>query len=169
MKLTLDIIFQKGQGKKLPKSFFTCVFEETLACASMSELEGKNINVSMVATDDAEIQRLNREYRGKDKTTDVLSFHEYKSKVALGREISNDIFLGELIFSVPFIERSAKMDKVSLETEMSFIISHGILHLLGFRHGERMFGIQEQVVSRCVSNPTKKKYSKNKKDSKQTL
>jgi len=158
MNMNLDIIFQKGQGKKFPKSFYARVLEETLAIVSMPELEGKSVSVSMVATDDAEVQRLNREYRGKDKTTDVLSFHEYQSKKAIGREISDEIFLGELIFSVPFIERSAKEDKVSLQTEMAFIISHGILHLLGFRHGERMFGIQEQVVSRCVEVRPKNKH-----------
>lgn len=155
MAVTLDIIFQKGQGKKLPKSFYVRVFEETLAIVSMPELEGKSASASMVATDDAEVQRLNREYRGKDKTTDVLSFHEYPSKKAIGREVSGEIFLGELIFSVPFIERSAKEDGVSLQTEMAFIVSHGILHLLGFRHGERMFRIQEQAVERCAGSRSK--------------
>ena len=157
MAAMLDIIFQKGQGKKLLKSFYARVLEETLAIVSMPELEGKSVSVSMVATDDDEVKRLNREYRGKDKTTDVLSFHEYRSKKAIGREVSSEIFLGELIFSVPFIERSAKEDKVSLQTEMVFIISHGILHLMGFRHGERMFGIQEEVVDRCAGGRSKNK------------
>ncbi len=155
--VTLDIIFQKGQGKKLPVSFYKKVLHETIALVSMSELEGKSVSVSMVATDDVEVKRLNQEYRGKDKTTDVLSFHEYQSKMAIGREISAEIFLGEIIFSVPFIERAAKEDTVSLEVEMAFIVSHGILHLLGFRHGERMFGIQEQVVAQCTRQVIQKK------------
>lgn len=160
--VTLDIIFQKGQGKELPKSFYRKVIEVTLSLVSMSELEGKDVSVSAVATDDAEVRRLNCEYRGKDKETDILSFHEYKSKAAIGREVLKAVFLGEIIFSVPFIERAAKEDGVSLETEMSFIVSHGILHLLGFRHGERMFGIQEQVVDRMTGNRLKNKSSKNK-------
>lgn len=155
--VNLDIIFQKGQGKKLPKSFYQRVIGETLTLVSMSELERKHVSVSAVATDDAEVQRLNREYRGKDKETDILSFHEYKSKAAIGREASKNVFLGEIIFSVPFIERAAKEDRVPLEVEMAFIVSHGILHLLGFRHGERMFGIQEQVVVRCTRQVIQKK------------
>ncbi len=157
MILDLDIIFQKGQGKKLPRSLYAKIVEETMALSGMLFLSKKKLSVSAVATDDAEVQRLNREYRGKDKTTDILSFHEYKSQKALRAEPSEEIFLGEIIFSVPFIERSATEDGVSLEREMSFIVSHGILHLLGFRHGERMFGIQEEVVTRCVGRLPKKK------------
>lgn len=146
-----DILFQKGQGKKFPRSLYTRIIEETLELAGMSFLMEKTVSVSAVATDDAEVQRLNREYRGKDKTTDILSFHEYPSQKALRAEASEEIFLGEIIFSVPFIERSAVEDGVSLEREMSFIVSHGILHLLGFRHGERMFGIQEEVANHRVT------------------
>ncbi len=147
----VDIIFQKGQGKKLPRSFYTRVVKETLALSGIPFLSTKKLSVSAVATDDAEMRKLNRDYRGKDATTDILSFHEYKSQKALKEEPSNEIFLGEIIFSVPFIERSAGEDRVSLEREMSFIVSHGILHLLGFRHGERMFGIQEEIASRWVT------------------
>lgn len=50
--VTLDIIFQKGQGKKLPKSFYRKVMEVTLSLVSMSELEGKDVSVSAVATDE---------------------------------------------------------------------------------------------------------------------
>jgi probable rRNA maturation factor len=146
----VDILFRKGQGKQLPKSFYTEVVSETLALSGMEFLSEKKLSVSVVATDDDEVWRLNREYRGKDMATDILSFHEYRSQKALKSESSMEIFLGELIFSVPFIERSAKEDRVSLRTEMAFIVSHGILHLLGFRHGERMFGIQERVVARIA-------------------
>ncbi len=155
-----DILFQKGQGKRFPKSFYTKVVRETLELTGMSFLTEKTLSVSLVATDDAEVQRLNREYRGKDQTTDILSFHEYPSQKALRVESSEEIFLGEIIFSVPFIERSAVEDGVSLEREMSFIVSHGILHLLGFRHGERMFGIQEEVVTRCAGHALPKKNKK---------
>ncbi len=157
MTVTSDILFQKGQGKKLPRSFYLRVIEETLVLSGMTFLSEKKVSVSAVATDDVEIRRLNREYRGKDTTTDILSFHEYRSQKALRAELSEEIFLGEIIFSVPFIERSALEDGVSLEREMAFIVSHGILHLLGFRHGERMFGIQEEVVTRCVGRLPKKK------------
>ena len=156
--VSLDILFQKGQGKKFPRFFYVKVAEETLALSGMAFLAEKNISVSAVATDDEAVRRLNREYRGKDVTTDILSFYEYRSKKALREEQSEEIFLGEIIFSVPFIERSAVEDGVSLEREMSFIVSHGILHLLGFRHGERMFGIQEQVTSRCAGYLPQKKH-----------
>jgi probable rRNA maturation factor len=136
---------------------YTKIVEETIALSGMPFLFQKKLGVSVVATDDAEVRRLNREYRAKDKATDILSFHEYRSQKALRAEPSAEIFLGEIIFSVPFIERSAAEDGVSLEREMSFIVSHGILHLLGFCHGERMFGIQEEVVTRCVGHPLKQK------------
>lgn len=121
------------------------IFASKIACLQKEKLE---LSVAFVGEKD--IQKMNFEYRKKDSPTDILSFAEYekiedacaqKHDLADGR-----IFLGELIVYPGFVENSAKENEVSFENEMAYILSHGVLHLLGFSHGEEMFGIQKEIV-----------------------
>ena len=75
--------------------------------------------ISIVFVGDVVMRRLNKEYRKKDKTTDVLSF------------IGEDDFLGEIIISYQQIKRQSKLYKNSVRQELIFILTHGLLHLLG--------------------------------------
>ncbi len=89
--------------------------------------------VSIFLTDDDEIHRLNRLYRGVDSPTDVLAF-------AMREGIDNDLnreILGDVVVSLPRAEEQAGMYCHSLEVEMSLLISHGVLHLLGYEHEQR--------------------------------
>lgn len=78
--------------------------------------------VSVLLTDDTEMQRLNRQYRGIDKTTDVLSFP------------SGDDWLGDIVISLPQCERQAAAQGVPVRQELSRLAIHGTLHLLGRDH-----------------------------------
>ena len=78
---------------------------------------------SVVLTNDKEIHILNREYRKKDKATDVLSFPSNVQS-----------YLGDLIISVDTARIQAKEYGVSLLDELTRLIVHGLLHLLGYDH-----------------------------------
>lgn len=130
---------------ELKKSFVTKVVQETLKVSGYDFLAGKRISVSVVFVSPDEIRKLNKEYRHKNKVTDVLSFPEYAKKQEMIDEVSDAVFLGDLIICYDYIVNAAEEDEVSLEQEMAYIISHGILHLLGFRHSERMFSLQDGV------------------------
>src|SRR5215472_4786340 len=82
--------------------------------------------VSVLLTTDRNIRRLNRQFRGKDKATDVLSF---PAGVAGAGE-----FAGDLAVSVPTALRQAREQGHALGVEVKVLILHGLLHLAGFDH-----------------------------------
>lgn len=79
--------------------------------------------VELLLCDNATIQAFNRDYRGKDAPTDVLSF-----------SLNSDDNLGQLIISVERAEEQAAELGQSLEEELKFLFTHGLLHLLGYDH-----------------------------------
>ncbi len=96
--------------------------------------------LSIALVDDPEIQRLNREYRGIDKPTDVLSFAlqeaEAPVEIQSGDSVqeSPPIILGDVILSTETTRRQANERRHSFEQELYFLLIHGILHLLGNDH-----------------------------------
>ena len=83
------------------------------------------IDVSLV--NDREIRKLNREFRKKDKPTDVLSF-AYDQKG----------ILGDVVISRDTAKRNAKQFGLTYRKELKRLIIHGILHVLGYDHGRKM-------------------------------
>jgi probable rRNA maturation factor len=82
--------------------------------------------VTVLLTTDAAIRKLNRQFRGKDKTTDVLSFP--------AEGIGAEKIAGDLAVSVPTALRQAVEQRHSLSTEIKVLILHGLLHLAGHDH-----------------------------------
>jgi probable rRNA maturation factor len=82
----------------------------------------------VVITDDDEIQQMNRQYRGVDAPTDVLSF---PNEPLPGED---EPYLGDLILSLPYIQRQAEAETHTLSDELSLAVIHGTLHLLGYDH-----------------------------------
>jgi probable rRNA maturation factor len=92
----------------------------------------RHSEVSIVITEDEPIRALNREYRGFDKPTDVLSFPQRSDSAFVVPAIRGAAEeLGDVIVSVETAERQAAEQGHSLETELSLLVIHGILHLLG--------------------------------------
>ncbi len=83
-------------------------------------------HVSVLLTTDRKIRRLNRQFRGKDKPTDVLSFP--------GNPLVQSEERGDLAVSVPTALRQARRQGHSLSVEIKVLILHGLLHLAGFDH-----------------------------------
>jgi len=102
--------------------------EKTLA----SE-KSENCEVSILLTDDSEIRELNSLYRKVDAPTDVLAFAMREGEDG---DANSDI-LGDVVISIPTTERQAKEYGHSLEAELSLLVAHGVLHLLGYDHAER--------------------------------
>jgi probable rRNA maturation factor len=92
--------------------------------------------VGLLLTDDLEIQALNAQYRNQNKPTDVLSFSQLEVDIPLPEEIdtSASLYLGDLVISVETAFRQAQQQDHSLLTELAWLASHGLLHLLGWDH-----------------------------------
>ena len=95
----------------------------------------KNSEVSLLFTDDQEIQQLNRVYRGKDSPTDVLSFsmNEGSPNPSIKSNI-DEYLLGDIVISIETAKKNADQSGHSLLHELNILIIHGLLHLLDFDH-----------------------------------
>ena len=83
-----------------------------------------------MVTNDEEIHQLNRTWRGKDKPTDVLSFSQIEGVPAP----HSSPILGDVVISAETAKRQAETAGCSLEEEITRLLVHGILHLLGHDH-----------------------------------
>lgn len=141
MKLNLEI--NNLAQSPIKKAFFKDVAKKTLEKSSYKFIKSQNISISLAIVGKAEIKKLNRTYRKINQSTDVLSFAEYKNmkeiKAAKGREL----FLGELILCYDDIKEHAKKRGLVFKRELAMVFVHGLLHLLGFAHGKKMFEIQD--------------------------
>lgn len=77
-------------------------------------------------SDDEELRRINRTYRGKDRTTDVLSFP--------GETMPDGVHLGDVVISLPAVRRQAADAGHTPGRELEILILHGLLHCLGYDH-----------------------------------
>lgn len=103
----------------------------------MAEVYGlEAAEVSVTFTDNASIRALNAKYRGKDMATDVLSFalrEGEEPEIVDGPPVEA---LGDIILSVERAAEQAEAYGHSLEREIAFLTTHGMLHLLGYDHIE---------------------------------
>jgi rRNA maturation RNase YbeY len=121
-----------------------------LARAALHELGEDGSELSLALVGDDEMQRLNRDYRGKDRTTDVLAFAQREGEP---NAVAAHGLLGDVVISVSTAVRQAAERGHALEHELTELLVHGILHLLGYDHerspaeARRMFAKAREVVA----------------------
>jgi len=137
------------------------------AAMGLEGLMGAEVYARLV--DDEEIQRINREHRGIDRATDVLSFPAvaYPQGRTAGRCLKRVrreydpstglAFLGDLVISLPRAEEQAASFGHSLERELGYLTAHGVFHLMGYDHetedGQRvMRALEEQALNMLALN-----------------
>jgi len=103
---------------------------ETFAAQALKVLPVKNAGATVVFVSDRAMAGLNRRWRGKRGTTDVLSFPAAQDRF----EKSAGLNLGDVVISVEQAARQAKENKLSFNTEVAQLILHGLLHLCGYDH-----------------------------------
>lgn len=114
---------------------------------TLKKLKVENSVFDIIFIDDEKMHEMNKEYRGIDRTTDVLSF-------ALNDNKHIDTYinsLGDIFISIPKMISQSKEYEHSEKRELSFLTVHGLLHLLGYDHMEKedeiiMFGLQKEIL-----------------------
>ena len=112
-----------------------------------------NANFSIVFVNNEKIQQLNRDYRGIDRVTDVISFAFEDTIDTEEKLLYNNVrFLGEIYICIPKVIEQAREYGHSETRELAFLTVHGLLHLLGYDHQtkeeeEIMFGLQEVILN----------------------
>ena len=96
------------------------------------------VEIAVRLTDDAEVHTLNRDFRGKDKPTNVLSFPQVQDDLLEGLANSDDgeILLGDIVLARETCEREAAEKGISVADHATHLIVHGTLHLVGYDHVE---------------------------------
>lgn len=117
------------EGEPPSSPWVESVVNKTLRVAQVEE----DCEVSVLLTNDARIRELNRDYRGKDRPTDVLSFaFEEDSTVVTPPGFPR--VLGDVIVSLETIRRQAQEHQRTASQECAWALCHGVLHLLGYDH-----------------------------------
>ncbi len=124
---------------------------ERFAEKVLDHLDHRNWDLSVVLCDDSTIRELNSHYRGKDESTDVLSFE--LGEPMEDEEAGTRFLAGDIVVSLDTLNLNAQYFKVSPDEELRRLIIHGILHLEGQDHrtndpDEPMLKVQEDILKR---------------------
>jgi len=126
------------------------------AAAAATPLIGKS-ELCLVLADDRSVRRLNRQWRGKDKPTNVLSFPS--GELVDGRASATAVPLGDVIIAYGVTTSEAAKQGKTLTAHLVHLIVHGVLHLLGYDHerdadAERMEALEIEILHRLgVADP----------------
>jgi len=146
-KCRVDVSILEPSNGQLSRSWLRKVVSRTLD----GTLSGQDCQLGLVISDDDTVRRLNRDYRGLDEVTDVLSFSTFHQghwegegpppvgeddDVSFVMPPQEPVHLGEVIISYPQAARQADPGPSGLEKELAMLVIHGVLHLLGFDHVE---------------------------------
>lgn len=116
--------------------------------AALKHEKVNNAIFSIIFVSDEEIHKINKEYRGIDRVTDVISFAFEDNNEIVYNSIR---LLGDIYISIPQMQRQAIEYGHSEKRELAFLTVHGLLHLLGYDHMTEeeekiMFSLQELIL-----------------------
>ena len=119
-----------SQRLKMKKLFFKKI------CRSFPKkykFSNKKISLTLMLSNNKEIKKLNKSFRNKNKSTDILSF-PFSEKI----KISNKTYIGDIIISYDYINKPKSQRLELFKKKLIKIFIHGFLHLLGFDHSKNM-------------------------------
>jgi len=123
-------------------------------CALDAENVAAESALTVVITDDAEVQALNRQYRDVDTPTDVLSFGQDPGDVRFVFPPGERAYLGDIVISLPRAQAQAAARGVAVTEELELLVIHGLLHLLNYDHATPqqeadMWARQAEILARA--------------------
>jgi probable rRNA maturation factor len=128
---------------------------ERSAQAILSDLGEMSAELGILFVGDQRMRGLNRRYRGKDRTTDVLAFAMREARTPHTARRTPEM-LGDVVISVPTACRQAMEAGRSLDEELAWLLVHGVLHLCGYDHERsereaRRMRRRERMIQRSIA------------------
>ena len=128
------------------ESLFNTLLDKTVKDLNKDTMQSYEVN--LVLSDDEKVRAYNHNFRGLDKTTDVLSFEGDLT-------LDDTIQLGDIIINTDAVKRQAKEYGHSEKREVCFLFVHGLLHLFGYDHQDEaeektMFTLQRKILDDVV-------------------
>lgn len=144
-----DAIKVANELKDLAFPYIEQNVEEAILCRDIV------YGVNLCLGDDEQVHKLNREFRGMDKPTNVLSFANIDGDEfweAIEEEGSNEVELGDIILAFETLQREAEIKGISVYAHYCHLLVHGFLHLLGFDHqddkeAEEMEALETEILA----------------------
>ena len=156
MTIDWDDRRDKQEDSRRLKESAERVVEETLRTDGLT----RKINVGVALVDDAEIRQINRQFREVDRATDVLSFPITDYDIGAATHVGDvdpatgELLLGDIVVSVERAQAQAQEYGHSFEREFSYLVAHGMLHLIGYDHereeDKRVMRRMEEMVMEAV-------------------
>jgi probable rRNA maturation factor len=127
--IALDVMLEEGEWSRLddPEALTRRAVEATFATASDAPIEA--VEISVLLTDDAHVRALNRDWRGQDRPTNVLSFPAPQQPGLPGPR-----HLGDIALAYETLAREAEAEAKALADHFTHLVVHGTFHLLGYDH-----------------------------------
>jgi probable rRNA maturation factor len=116
-------------------------------------LSTKTAELAIVLTDDAAMRRLNRNWRGIDAPTNVLSFATKNSGDQLDEQSGGQFVgnhLGDIVLAYETVKREAHRDGKAFDHHLAHLVVHGFLHLLGYDHGNDAKARRMETTERAI-------------------
>ncbi|MFA5935872.1 MAG: rRNA maturation RNase YbeY [Patescibacteria group bacterium] len=137
----------------LPKGLSSSVVTATVAATFRQAKRTARGSLSVQFVTEAKIAKLNGAYRGKHRSTDVLSFSSTEGDFPGAS--SKEYEWGDIFVCPAYAKREARRRSISLVEELLRLVSHGTLHLLGYDHANerdemKMFALQESAVESAM-------------------
>jgi len=160
VRWNIDIKLNSQARTKISNRAVRAFVASVLDSLTPKYIASQTSEVSLVFTGDRSIQRLNRKFRNKDNPTDVLSFplsDRHRSKLPA---------LGDVVISLETCQKQARLNRVTLGSEVARLLIHGILHLLGHDHEgvskakaarmrrleQKLFKLNHRLTSKLIKN-----------------
>ncbi len=145
---------------QVDEPFATLVDQGDLEAAAVETLESENVvegEMTVVVTDDETVRGLNRQYRGVDAPTDVLSFQTGGDDQGFVSSPESAGYLGDVVIAYPFTAVQAKEAGRSVQHDLILMVIHGTLHLLGYDHAtseeeREMWKKQDAILRRLTGD-----------------
>jgi probable rRNA maturation factor len=129
--------------------------------STVEELANARLHTSVLFTSDEQIHALNKEWRGRDKPTNVLSFPMLAREELLDLQPEGPpVMLGDIALAHATCKREAKDKSITIHDHAAHLIVHGLLHLAGYDHetsdadAEKMEALEVQILAKLgIANP----------------
>ncbi len=149
--INIDVFSEeKAWSRKIKKKeiFFNKICK---AFPKKYKFSNKKVSLTLLLSNNKNIKKLNKNFRNKDKSTDILSFpfnNNYK--------ISKQTYIGDIIISYNYIDKPKSKETKSFKKRLIKIFIHGFLHLLGFSHSKnkdfiKMLKEEDQIYKSVIS------------------
>jgi len=129
----MELIINNDVGARIDRAMLNKLAKKISLPAGRQAKRNCIVSVSFVKK--SAMKKLNRVYRKKNRPTDVLSFNMNEGKL-----------LGDVVVCPSVAKANARKYNVSFNAEIARLVAHGLLHLLGYDHGKKMFKIQDKIM-----------------------